>query len=158
MGAPSAHPDTLGGMTGTVFTAMSPNECRERLAAGSLGRLALAAAGEIDIFPINYVVDDDGGIVFRTAPGTKLAEIIIHPDVAFEIDGAYGTELFSVIVKGRARRLESSAEIQAAEALPLRPWAPTVKEFFVRIDPTWVTGRRFVPGPEPELDPANYPA
>ncbi|HWL01008.1 MAG TPA: pyridoxamine 5'-phosphate oxidase family protein [Microbacteriaceae bacterium] len=139
-------------------TALSASECQALLRANQVGRIALAAAGEVDIFPINYVVDAEGRIVFRTAPGTKLAELVIRPSVAFEIDGVIEGELFSVIVKGEAARVEGSTEIAQVERLPLRPWVPTVKEHFIRITPTWVTGRRFTPGPEPEIDPAGSAA
>ncbi len=140
------------------LTALTAAECWALLRSDTFGRIALAVAEEVDIFPVNYVVDADETIVFRTAPGTKLAELTIRPTVAFEIDGAVHAELFSVIVKGEAKRLEDPAEIAAAAALPLAPWVPTIKEHFVRITPTWVTGRRFTPGPEPEIDPAGSPA
>ena len=142
----------------TPVTALAESECVALLRANRLGRIALAVAGEIDIFPINFVLDAEDRIVFRTAPGTKLAELVIHPSVAFEIDGAVDGRLFSVIVKGDAHRVESAAEVAELEALPLRPWVPTLKQHFVRITPTWMTGRRFTPGPEPELDPAGTPA
>lgn len=140
------------------FTALTASECRALLGATTLGRIALAAASEIDIFPINYTIDAEGRLVFRTAPGTKLAELVIHPSVAFEIDGVIEGERFSVIVKGDAERVEDAATIAELERLPLRPWVPTVKEHFIRITPTWITGRRFTPGPEPEVDPAATPA
>lgn len=138
--------------------ALTESECVSLLRANVLGRIALTVADEIDIFPINYVVDDAGRLVFRTAPGTKLAELVIHPTVAFEIDGVAGGELFSVIVKGEAERIERAAEIAELEKLPLKPWVPTVKEQFIRITPTRITGRRFTPGPEPTLDPAGTAA
>lgn len=139
-------------------TALSHSECIALLHATPLGRIALAPGGEVDIFPVNYVLDGQDRIVFRTAPGTKLAELVIWPSVAFEIDGVVEGQLFSVIVKGHAVRLETDADIAEARSLPLRPWVPTVKEQFVRIEPTWVTGRRFTPGPEPEVDPAGTAA
>jgi len=145
-------------MSDTALTALTASECQALLRATPLGRIALAAADEVDIFPVNYVVDGEGRILFRTAPGTKLAELVIRPTVAFEIDGVIEGELFSVIVKGEAARLEDAAEIAEAERLPLEPWVPTVKEHWVRITPTWVTGRRFTPGPEPEIDPAGTAA
>jgi len=138
--------------------ALSESECLSLLRTAQIGRLALAVGGELDIFPINFVLDEEGRVVFRTAPGTKLAELVIHPDVVFETDHVEDDELWSVIVKGRAERLETRADIAAAEALPLRPWVPTVKEHFIRIQPSWITGRRFTRGPEPELDPAGTAA
>lgn len=140
------------------MTPLTQTECLTLLRATPLGRIALAAGGEVDIFPINYVLDEEDRIVFRTAPGTKLAELVIRPSVAFEIDGVIGSDIFSIVVKGQAERVEGADEIRRVEALPLKPWVPTVKEQFVRITPTWTTGRRFTPGPEPERDPAATPA
>jgi nitroimidazol reductase NimA-like FMN-containing flavoprotein (pyridoxamine 5'-phosphate oxidase superfamily) len=137
-------------MDAQPFTALVPSECSTLLRANDLGRLALAVAGEVDIFPINYAVADDDTIVFRTAPGTKLAELVIRPSVAFEIDGVVDGRMYSVIVKGTAEWLSSTADIAAAEALGLKTLAPTWKANWVRITPTWVTGRIFTPGPEPE--------
>ena len=109
----------------------------------------MCAGGEIDIFPINYVVDGQS-LVFRTAPGTKLVEAVISSEVALEIDGFTDDDAWSVVAKGPAQRIELQAEIAAADALPLRPWAPTLKYTYVRITPTKVTGRGFVRGPEPD--------
>jgi nitroimidazol reductase NimA-like FMN-containing flavoprotein (pyridoxamine 5'-phosphate oxidase superfamily) len=117
----------------------------------SLGRLAVSAAGELDIFPINYYADGST-ILLRTAPGTKLVEMTIHGYVAFEIDGYSDTEAWSVVVKGSARWLDSRAEIDEADAQPLTSWIPTLKYVYVRITPTHVSGRRFVRGVEPERD------
>ena len=56
----------------------------------------------------------------------------------------------SVVVKGTATRLERLVDIDAADALPLRPWIPTLKYRWVRISPTSITGRRFPRAPEPD--------
>ena len=50
-------------------------ECWDLLREHQVGRLAVDIAGRPDIFPINYLVHG-GGILFRTAPGTKLAGAI----------------------------------------------------------------------------------
>lgn len=136
-------------MNDSPITELDPTESWALLASTSMGRLAASAAGEIDIFPINYVVDGES-LVFRTAPGTKLVELTVHSIVALEIDGYTESEAWSVVVKGTAARLDSQAEIDAADALPLTPWIPTLKYTYVRIRPTSVSGRRFVRGPEPD--------
>ena len=136
-------------MDGSAITELSVQECWDFLATESYGRLATAAAGEVDVVPINYVVDD-GTIVFRTAPGTKLVELTVSPRVAFEADRIGDGIGTSVVVKGQARRVESGQEIDRLETLPLLPFVPTVKNEFVRIVPQAVIGRRFVFGPEPE--------
>ncbi len=128
---------------------LDDRECWELLELAPMGRIALAAAGEIDIFPINFAVHD-GALWFRTAPGTKLVELTVNPEVAVEIDGWDAAEAYSVVVKGVAERLEHGTEIDAAERLPLAPWVPTLKYRWVRVRPTTVSGRRFRRGPEPE--------
>jgi uncharacterized protein len=114
-----------------------------------MGRLALSAAGELDIFPVNYVVDE-GSLLFRTAAGTKLVELTVNNAVAFEIDGHDATTAWSVVVKGRAARLDHQSDIDRADTLPLTPWIPTLKHTYVRVTPTSLSGRSFRFGPEPE--------
>src|SRR5690606_21503704 len=89
---------------------LDERECWELLEQAPLGRIALAAAGEVDIFPINFAVHD-GALWFRTAPGTKLLELTVHPRVALEIDGWDDEKAYSVVVKGVAERLEHGSEI-----------------------------------------------
>ncbi|NND73729.1 MAG: pyridoxamine 5'-phosphate oxidase family protein [Ilumatobacter sp.] len=118
--------------------------CWERLRRTSVGRLAVDNGGQPEIFPINYVVDDQT-VVFRTKPGTKLAAAVLLQRVAFEIDGYEPTrgQAWSVVIKGRARSIERMRERYDAEDLPLFPWAVFPKPEFVRIVPVEVTGRRF---------------
>ena len=113
------------------------------------GRLAVVAAGVVDIFPVNYVVHDRK-LFFRTAQGSKLASMVVNDHVAFEIDRVEGSRVQSVVVHGRARRIETEAEHRLAESLPLKPWAPTYKYHFVVIDPDTATGREFDRGEEPD--------
>lgn len=131
------------------ITELTPDECWTVLGENSLGRLAVTAAGTVDIFPVNYATSD-GMLYFRTAPGTKLLELAINDRVAFEIDGYTEVEAWSVVVKGRAERVELQSEIDAADRLPLNPWLPTLKYRWVRVIPVELTGRRFVRGAEPE--------
>lgn len=131
------------------ITELTPDECWTVLCENSLGRLAVTAAGTVDIFPVNYATSD-GMLYFRTAPGTKLLELAINDRVAFEIDGYTEVEAWSVVVKGRAERVELQSEIDAADRLPLDPWLPTLKYRWVRVIPVELTGRRFVRGAEPE--------
>lgn len=136
-------------ITANPVEVLDERECWELLELAPVGRIALAAGGEIDIFPINYVVHE-GALYFRTAPGTKLIELTVNPQVAIEIDGWDEGEAFSVVVKGEAERLERAADVDAAELLPLVPLVPTFKYRWVRIRPTTLSGRRFRRGPEPE--------
>ena len=115
------------------------------------GRLVVTFGGEPDIFPVNYAV---GGrkLYLRTAPGNKLAELTINSKVLFETDGILSEEAWSVVLRGNARILQLSADIAAAEALDLKSWVPTLKDFYVEIEPTSVTGRHFELGEQPERE------
>jgi hypothetical protein len=135
--------------TSDSVAELSTEECWEKLSTASLGRLATAVDGVVDIFPVNYYADGKT-LLIRTAPGTKLVELTIHHDVAFEIDGYTDEEAWSVIVKGVATQLESLSEVEDAERQPLVPWIPTLKYRFVRITPLAISGRHFRRAPEPE--------
>lgn len=128
---------------------LDEQECWDRVAGAPFGRLAMSVFDDVDIVPVNAVLSR-GDLYFRTAPGSKLAELTANPRVAFEIDGFDDDSAYSVVVKGTAERLELQAEIDAAEELPLRPWIPTLKYRWVRIRPDSVSGRAFRRGPEPE--------
>jgi nitroimidazol reductase NimA-like FMN-containing flavoprotein (pyridoxamine 5'-phosphate oxidase superfamily) len=121
---------------------MGEEECWQRIASAPYGRIAAAAAGEVDIFPVNHGVDGRT-IVFRTSPGTKLLELTIRHRIAFEVDGHDAAEAFSVVVKGFAEEFDRQSDIMEAERLGISPWAPEEKDRWVRITPEEVQGRAF---------------
>ncbi len=129
-------------------TEMTSEACWDLLRRNQFGRLALTVGGEPEIFPINYVVQD-GTLVFRTAPGTKLAALTVNEVVALEIDGYDQTVGWSVVVKGKAHPSEWGNDFEDAANSGLHPWVATLKQVFVRIEPRQVSGRSFVFGPEP---------
>lgn len=132
-----------------VVASLSDAQCWEHLRTQELGRLVTQAHGVLDIFPVNYVVDDES-IVFRTAGGSKLFELTVNDEVLFEADDHTGTDAWSVVVRGHARRLDTAAEVERADALPLSPWIPTLKYDYVRVAPASLSGRAFRRGPEPD--------
>lgn len=86
--------------TAVVFRDLDFSEIESMLKDNSYGRLAFTFRDRVDIEPIHYVYDD-GWLVCRTAPGTKLTLLSHHPWVAFEIDEVRGLfEWRSVVVKG----------------------------------------------------------
>lgn len=129
--------------------ALSDEQCWERLRTQELGRLVTRVGDVIDIFPVNYVVDGDT-LLFRTAQGSKLFELTVSSDVLFEVDDHTDEDAWSVIVRGHAHALDSSAEVERADGLSLRPWIPTLKYTYVRIEPRSMSGRAFARGPEPD--------
>lgn len=86
--------------TAVVFRDLDFVEIESILRDNSYGRLAFTFRDRVDIEPIHYVYDD-GWLVCRTAPGTKLTQLSHHPWVAFEVDEVRGLfEWRSVVVKG----------------------------------------------------------
>jgi nitroimidazol reductase NimA-like FMN-containing flavoprotein (pyridoxamine 5'-phosphate oxidase superfamily) len=122
---------------------LGEEECWRFLAERSLGRLAVVHLENPLIFPVNYALDGRS-VVFRTAPGTKLAMAAIGPLVVFEVDEA--DELFetgtSVMVHGTMREVTDRDERSRLARLPVRAWAPGDRDHVVRVEPTWVSGRR----------------
>lgn len=127
------------------MNVLSDEQCWDLLRANQIGRLATVVGGRVDIFPINYLVHE-GEIYFKTAEGSKLAGVMAHHEVAFEIDGfdQDTNEAWSVVLAGLARVLSHDDELDAAETLPLFPWNLAPKNRYVAISPLEVSGRRFV--------------
>lgn len=128
----------------TGMQVLGTEACWELLRSNEVGRLAVSITNHPDIFPINYVVDGEM-IVFRTAPGTKLAAAVLGTAVAFEIDGydPDAGDAWSVVIKGTAEQIEGWLDKDRAERLPLFPWNASPKFEFVRIVAEEMSGRRF---------------
>lgn len=128
--------------TGTEI--LDKDTCFELLRTADVGRLAFVIGNEVEIFPVNFIVDGDD-LVFRTAEGTKLAGVVTAAAVTFESDGyePATNEAWSVVVKGVAERVEHFDQIYAAQELPLFPWNTSPKQWFVRLRHNRLSGRRF---------------
>ena len=68
-----------------LFQHLPPEECRELLAAKSVGRVAFNGPDGPQVLPVNYVVHRRS-IFFRTAAGSALGNAMRNTPVAFEID------------------------------------------------------------------------
>jgi uncharacterized protein len=139
---PTSLPDT-------PVTELTEAESWDQLSGVSLGRLVTTVDGWTEIFPVNFVVQHHT-LLFRTAEGTKLLTAVLNEHVVFEADDHDVAGGWSVVVRGTARALSTSAEIEEAQRAGLYPWVATQKLRFVRITPESLTGRRFVFGPEPD--------
>lgn len=118
------------------------------LGTTEVGRLATVLDNKAHIFPINFCIDGES-VIFRTAEGSKLDEILKNNAVAFEADGWDEEAGWSVILTGNAQLITDEDELRRAQMAPLRPWVPTVKTNWVRIEPDEISGRAFYFGPEP---------
>jgi nitroimidazol reductase NimA-like FMN-containing flavoprotein (pyridoxamine 5'-phosphate oxidase superfamily) len=122
---------------------LADEEYRKPLGERHLGRLALVDADGPVILPVNYTLDE-GSVVFRTDPGSKLDAAAAGATVAFEVDAADERDRtgWSVVVRGQAGEVSEPADLERLRTLPLYPWAPGAKARYVRIRPTSITGRR----------------
>lgn len=122
---------------------LSTAECWALMEAGSIGRLAVTGLdGVPDIFPVNYTVHD-GSLYMKSAPGSKLADITVHPVAAFEIDGIDKGFHWSVVLRGDARRVAIDKEIRESGVQSLVSANPSAKYNYLRVSPSSISGRRF---------------
>jgi nitroimidazol reductase NimA-like FMN-containing flavoprotein (pyridoxamine 5'-phosphate oxidase superfamily) len=139
------HPD------GQPVLELDDEQSWKLLEATKHGPLVVSVSGEPDIFPVNYIASGRK-IYLRTAPGNKLAQLTINSSVLLETDGILSDEAWSVVLRGTARVLSNSAELAAVEELGLKTWVPTLKDFYVEVVPTSVSGRHFELGEQPERE------
>lgn len=134
--------DTASAPTGPAAAGeLTSGECWERLARHELGRLAYRLVDEVHLVPINYVVDD-GALLFRTAAGGKLLAAALHSEVALEIDWHDRSSAWSVVARGRLRRLDEREE-HRLDAEVRQSWLEGPTYDVVELRPTVVTGRSF---------------
>jgi nitroimidazol reductase NimA-like FMN-containing flavoprotein (pyridoxamine 5'-phosphate oxidase superfamily) len=126
-----------------VLGRLTAPECWELLGTHGIGRVALAVGPSPLVLPVNYLVDGNS-VVYRTDPAAVTAA---EPGsaVSFQADHADESEKsgWSVLITGSVEHLSSAAEIQRlAERPGSEPWAGGVRNLWVRITPTGITGRR----------------
>lgn len=125
------------------------------LARGGVGRVGVTMGALPAIFPVNYRFID-GAIVFRTAPGSKLSAATDGAVLAFEVDD-YAEEDrsgWSVLAVGRAEVVHDLEMTFKVLDTGLEPFADGARTALVRIEPTFVSGRRLVPDTPPRVPPA----
>ncbi|MFJ7043388.1 pyridoxamine 5'-phosphate oxidase family protein [Streptomyces sp. NPDC101112] len=125
---------------------LDPDECRALLSTHGVGRVAVSSARGPAVIPVNYEVVGDT-IAFRTAPESVPAAAV-GSEVAFEVDHVDEamSQGWSVLAVGTARVVTEPDEVRRlVEGAHSTPWAGGVREMWVAIRPTRVTGRRIVP-------------
>jgi nitroimidazol reductase NimA-like FMN-containing flavoprotein (pyridoxamine 5'-phosphate oxidase superfamily) len=111
-----------------------------------VGRVAVSTPDGPAVVPVNYEVID-GSIAYRTAPDSVPAAAV-GKEVAFEVDHVDDamSQGWSVLVVGPARVVtEPDVVRQLAEHAHTEPWAGSVREMWVSIQPRRLTGRRIKP-------------
>ena len=101
------------------------------------------------MIPVNYKLHK-GSIAFCTAQDSPTDEDLrtgikgAEYKVAFEIDDVdrAAREGWSVLIQGSAHHVDSETEGASVLEAGVEPWPGEVRELFLRIIPTRITGRR----------------
>jgi uncharacterized protein len=117
-------------------------DCWERLESREFGRLAYHLLDEVHVVPLNYTVVGRR-LVFQTTEGSKLLGVVMHHDVAFEIDHIGPAKAWSVVARGRAEVLAGDEAREVREQWLARPWVSTDRFVIVAMDVAEVTGREY---------------
>ncbi|MCP2622031.1 pyridoxamine 5'-phosphate oxidase family protein [Mycolicibacterium smegmatis] len=123
-------------------SVLSEGESWRLLASVPIGRFVTTIGTRLEIFPVNFAVQDRT-VLFRTAEGTKLITAIMSDRVIFEADGHTVTDGWSVILRGTAELLQTAEDIAVAERTQLMSWTSPAKRRYVRITPKEISGRFF---------------
>jgi nitroimidazol reductase NimA-like FMN-containing flavoprotein (pyridoxamine 5'-phosphate oxidase superfamily) len=127
------------GATGDELETLDTSACWDLVRSRSVGRFAVNRRRSCPlVVPVNYVVDEETSIVFRSGAGSKLdaAQLDLVAFQVDEIDPFHHTG-WSVLVEGTARWLYEEQEPVVVET-----WAPGDRPYVIRISPTRITGRR----------------
>lgn len=127
-----------------VLNNLTPDECRQLVAAGGVGRFLFVEPGRGPVaIPVNFRMDGYD-VVFRTASEGSTTEGLREQQVSFDVDhldDALG-EGWSVLLSGTASMITDPADLDHAKALGIDPWAGGDRPVYVRITVKQVTGRR----------------
>lgn len=144
--------------TACTLEVLGRAECLRLLGSVPVGRIIYTRNALPAVELVNFVVHG-GVIMFRTSASGKLAAAIREAVVAFEADSldAEHRTGWSVTAVGRAQMVTGAAELTRLAETGLRTWVPGPHDYYVRITPELITGRRLfqdslrrpahVPGP-----------
>jgi nitroimidazol reductase NimA-like FMN-containing flavoprotein (pyridoxamine 5'-phosphate oxidase superfamily) len=116
--------------------------CWRLLARTRFGRVGFVADGELRALPVNCGVLKRQ-VVFRTGSETTLGRLVGGSSVTFECDHTdpVAESGWSVVVKGHIWRVDDANELARLSEFDVHPWAPGVRDRWMKIIPTQVTGR-----------------
>jgi nitroimidazol reductase NimA-like FMN-containing flavoprotein (pyridoxamine 5'-phosphate oxidase superfamily) len=124
------------------------DECLRLLAKDEIGRLAVVIGATPMILPVNYALDGEA-VVFRTMPGSRLD--VGQGHAAFEVDSFDKDKKsgWSVLVTGHLEEVSwyQAKDMQRVQELSVTPWARGDRNLWLRLHPSFITGR-IVRGPE----------
>jgi len=118
------------------------DECLRLLAEEEIGRVAVVVGATPMILPVNYALDGDA-VVFRTMPGSRLD--VGQGHAAFEVD-SFDKERkagWSVLVTGHLEAVSwyQAKDMRRVQDLSVTPWASGDRNLWLRLRPSFITGR-----------------
>lgn len=126
------------------MSALSEEDCYERLRSASVGRMGVVAEGGQIIHPVNYATDGRS-IVVKVDVNSMLAVNGPMSQAAFEVDDIDEEqhEGWSVLLRGVCHDVTDAIDLTSENLreLDVSPWAPGEKSCWLKITPTEVTGR-----------------
>lgn len=128
---------------GNGLEVLPREECLSLLRRARIGRVAISVDALPAVLPVNFTLIGED-IVFRTNPGAKMDAARANNVVAFEVDDVdpvYQTG-WSVLVQGMAREVIEPTQVAEMRRAPLRAWAGSGRDHFVRLPTDHVSGRR----------------
>ena len=145
---PGEHGGSARAAGDPVVDEMSEDECLRLVAQHEVGRIAYNGRYRPTILPVNYRLYE-GSVVFRTGQDSPLDEDLrtgisnAEYKVAFEIDSLdpASRQGWSVLIQGSAHHVTDEGERSGVAQAGVSPWADGVKEMYIRVLPTRITGR-----------------
>lgn len=128
--------------------------CKDLLASGVLGRVAICTPSGPMILPVNHVVVDES-VVVRTAPDSPLGSVGAGSRLAFEVDFAdyHYHRAWSVLAVGPCTVSADDPDlVDLAWPWQPQPWAAGERPLYVRLVWDELTGRQLGPNWDPRRD------
>jgi transcriptional regulator with XRE-family HTH domain len=135
-------PPELGGAgLHPLLEVLSKEQSEAHLAPGGVGRLVFIAERGPVALPVNFRFVD-GDVVFRTSDTGSLLTAA-GGTVSFEVDhiDEAMSQGWSVLITGRARRVDEPSELEQLAQLGIDPWPGGESEAVVRIETVEISGR-----------------
>lgn len=137
--------DEYRGQPGTLHMSedLSETKCWALLSTKQTGRFGFLREGSVQIYPVNYLVQN-GGIYFRTREDGDIGNVLPLGDCAFQVDEVRSEAMagWSVLANGTAEIVRDDAlltELWGRSAQ--EPWAGGSRTTFVQIQTSKISGR-----------------
>ncbi|HVA09516.1 MAG TPA: pyridoxamine 5'-phosphate oxidase family protein [Acidimicrobiales bacterium] len=127
-----------------VLETLTREQCETHLSVGGVGRVVYATKRGPVAIPVNFEFTE--GEVIVSTDNAKATALEGEDVVGFEIDRVDEavSEGWSVLVTGRARRIDDPDECLRLASLDLEAWAGGARHTLVGIRPSEITGRVIV--------------